>query len=456
MVPGHRSIEQQLDEADQLNREDEAISRTDVGPNGAQTGDGNVWERYERFFRTPPEIVFEWNDPESPARGWLVINSLKGGAAGGGTRMHAGLDREEVTFLAKAMELKFAFAGPPIGGAKSGIDFDPSDPRKSDVLKRWFRAILPELASRYGTAGDLNVSEIEEVIPCCREIGVNHPQLGVLHGHLDLEGEALGRRSELMHIGLDQPVPDSLGLAGREARVFGLVTGHSVACAALRLLERQGRKPEETRVLLQGFGTVGGAAALYMSRAGIPIVGVTDATSALLRSEGLTSDDVEALLLGRTGNTLPGVSDLRQGPDSHAEFWRQPAEMFVAAAGSGSLDAGRLDQLEAAGVTSIVSGANHPFWASEPGDTSLEQEADRRFAVIADVIASCGTAHAFACQARSDMPLRPEQVFDSIRETVEAAVDEAIRRCGHAETGLLSGALELALDRCGPKAGPEL
>jgi glutamate dehydrogenase (NAD(P)+) len=440
-----------LDQADQLKQEDGKITRLDVGPVGARDGAGDVWERYERFFRASPEIVFEWNDSETPARGWLVINSLKGGAAGGGTRMHSGLDREEVTFLAKAMELKFAFAGPPIGGAKSGIDFDPSDPRKPDVLRRWFRAILPELSSRYGTAGDLNVSEIEEVIPCCREIGVSHPQLGVLHGHLDLEGEALGRRSELMHIGLDQPVPDALGLAGREARVFGLVTGHSVACAALRLLERQGRKPEQTRVLLQGFGTVGGAAALYMARAGLKIVGITDATSALLSYDGLVASDVESLLLGRTGNTLPRVSDVVEGPESHEEFWRQPADMFVAAAGSGSLDARRLDGLEAAGLTSIVSGANHPFWASEPGDTTLEQEADRRFAVIADVIASCGTAHAFACQARSDMPLRPEQVFDSIRDTVEAAVDEAVRRGGSADTGLLAGALELALDRCGPE-----
>ena len=53
-------------------------------------GPGTIWERYERFFRAPPEIVFEWNDSETPARGWLVINSLKGGAAGGGTRMRSG------------------------------------------------------------------------------------------------------------------------------------------------------------------------------------------------------------------------------------------------------------------------------------------------------------------------------------------------------------------------------
>ncbi len=412
-------------------------------------GSGSIWERYETFFRTAPEIVFEWNDPETEARGWLVINSLKGGAAGGGTRMRTGLTRDEVTFLAKAMELKFAFAGPSIGGAKSGIDFDPADPRKSEVLRRWFTAIRTELSSRYGTGGDLNVSEIEEVIPCCKGIGINHPQLGVLRGHLGLDGEELGRRSELMHMGLDRSVPDQLGLAGKEARVFGLVTGHSVARAALRLLHHQGRAPEQTRVLLQGFGTVGGAAALYMARAGLKIVGIIDARSALLRPAGLTAREVESLLLTRTGNTLPPGEEVRDGPEAHEEFWSAPADLFIAAAGSGCLDSERLDSLAAAGVRSIVAGANHPFWASEPGDTSLERAADERFAVIADVIASCGTAHAFACQARSEFPLSPEVLFESIRETVEDAVDEAVLRSGNAEHGLLAGALDLALERCG-------
>jgi glutamate dehydrogenase (NAD(P)+) len=411
-------------------------------------GPASIWERYERFFRSPPEIVFEWTDAETSARGWLVINSLKGGAAGGGTRMHSALTRDDVTFLAKAMELKFAFAGPPIGGAKSGIDFDPADPRKSDVLRRWFTAIRTELVSRYGTAGDLNVSEIAEVVPCCKEIGISHPQLGVLRGHLGLDGEALGRRSELMHIGLDQPVPIELGLAGKEARVLGLVTGHSVASSALRLLRHQGRAPEQTRVLLQGFGTVGGAAALYMARAGLSIVGIIDAHSALLRPEGLNVPEVESLLLTRSGNTLPPHVDVQDGPDAHAEFWSTPADLFVAAASSGALDSNRLDSLTLGGVKSIIAGANHPFWASELGDTTLEQEADRRFAVIADVIASCGTAHAFACQARSEYPLRPEALFLSIRDTVESAVDEAVRRSGSPWHGLLAGALELALERC--------
>ena len=102
-----------------------------------------TWKRYSEFLERAPEAVFEWNDPETSARGWLVINTLKGGAAGGGTRMRQGLQREEVEYLSKVMELKFSVSGPPIGGAKSGIDFDPAHPRKREVLARWFEAIRP-------------------------------------------------------------------------------------------------------------------------------------------------------------------------------------------------------------------------------------------------------------------------------------------------------------------------
>ena len=117
-------------------------------------------ELLKKFEDKTPEIVFEWSDSETEAEGWAVINSLRNGAAGGGTRMRKGLDRREVESLAKTMEIKFTVSGPQIGGAKSGINFDPNDPRKKDVLKRWYKAVYPLLKAYYGTGGDLNVEEI--------------------------------------------------------------------------------------------------------------------------------------------------------------------------------------------------------------------------------------------------------------------------------------------------------
>jgi len=133
-------------------------------------------ELLERFENKRPEIVFEWSDSETEAEGWVVINSLRGGAAGGGTRMRVGLDKREVESLAKTMEVKFTVAGPPIGGAKSGINFNPNDPRKAGVLNRWYKAVSPLLKNYYGTGGDLNVEEVLEVIPITEKFGVWHPQ----------------------------------------------------------------------------------------------------------------------------------------------------------------------------------------------------------------------------------------------------------------------------------------
>ena len=143
----------------------------------------------QEFENKEPEVVFEWQDSETSAKGWIVINSLRGGAAAGGTRMRIGVTKNEVLSLAKTMEVKFVVAGPNIGGGKSGIDFDPKDPRKKDVLKRWFKAAKPILKSYYGTGGDMNVDEVEEVIPFCKNEGILFPLEGIVSGHFQLEGD---------------------------------------------------------------------------------------------------------------------------------------------------------------------------------------------------------------------------------------------------------------------------
>lgn len=408
-----------------------------------------VWSAYAAFLRRPPETVLEWHDPESPASGWLVVDSLRGGAAGGGTRMRPGLDRDEVTFLAKAMGLKFSVSGPPIGGAKSGLDFDPSDPRKPEVLLRWFRAARPILESRCGTGGDLNVDETLEVLPLAVEAGLAHPQQGVLRGHLGLEGVALERRLVAMRSALGRIPDGDLGLPAAGLRVSDLVTGYGVAVAARRRAERGGGNLDGARVLLEGFGSVGGAAALYLTRWGARIVGVVDAHAALVSERGLGREEVGALLLQRRGNRLPLALPPEEAERARERFARVGAELCVCAAASGTVDREILLRLEARGVETIVCGANRPFATSRPGDAGLEREADRRLAVVPDFIANCGAAHAFAYQVARDEPADPREIFDAVETTVCRALDEAVALAGGAERGLVGAALGAALERVG-------
>ena len=99
----------------------------------------HIKELIHEYESKSPEITFEWNDSQTSARGWVVINSMRGGASGGGTRMRKGLTLHEVTSLAKTMEVKFTVSGPQIGGAKSGIDFNPNDPRKKKCFSDGLR-----------------------------------------------------------------------------------------------------------------------------------------------------------------------------------------------------------------------------------------------------------------------------------------------------------------------------
>src|SRR5687768_4005627 len=170
--------------------------------------DTNMKELLKRFEEKRPEIVFEWKDSETEAEGWIVINSLRGGAAGGGTRMRKGLDKREVESLAKTMEVKFTVSGPAIGGAKSGINFDPNDPRKNEVLRRWFKAVVPILKNYYGTGGDLNIDEIHDVIPITVEYGLLHPQEGIVNGHLNVGKDEKIKRISQLRFGVSKVIED--------------------------------------------------------------------------------------------------------------------------------------------------------------------------------------------------------------------------------------------------------
>lgn len=405
-----------------------------------------MWKRYNAYLRRPPELTVDWRDPETGARGWLVINSLRGGAAGGGTRMRAGISPREVVYLAKAMDLKFSLSGPAIGGAKSGIDFDPTDPRKADVLERWYRAITPYLRHHYGTGGDLNVDEVLEVIPTFQRLGFEHPQEGVVRGHLMPTPERFKRIIRNLKAGVEAVVPEGLGPGGVTVTVSDVITGYGVARAVERYYERTGRGLRGVRVLLEGFGNVGAACGLYLARAGASIVGISDARSALVVPEGLDAEEVEALMRRRENKLLPDHPRKLPADERH-RFDEAAADVFVCAAVSGSLTSTRLDRLAASGVKVIASGANQPFRESRLGSTLVAQRADHQFTVLGDILANCGMARTFSYLmedgARPDAPA----IFAAVDRTIADSLDEVLDRSRNRTTGLLAATLGLGLDR---------
>jgi glutamate dehydrogenase (NAD(P)+) len=415
--------------------------------NAGTPGDAHAteWARYAAFLRRPPELTMAWSDRDSPARGWLVINSSRGGATGGGTRMRTGLRSREVTYLAKAMELKFALSGPPIGGAKAGIDFDPTDPRRLPVLERFYRSIAPFLRERYGTGGDLNVDEALDVIPAFRRIGLDHPQEGVVRGHYRPDQAGYLDILHRLERGVVAPIVGVHAVDGVDFTVSDAITGFGVARTVQRFFERQDRDIHGARVLLEGFGNVGASCALYLARAGARIASVRDARSVLRSPGGLSAPEVEDLIRRRTNKLLP-ADDARVESLDAAGFWMD-ADVFVSAAISESVEPDTLDRLAAHGVGVIACGSNQPFRETKLGSTRVARQADRRFAILADILSNCGMARTLSHLMATGSDVDAESTFAAVDATITRTLDEVLDRSANRPRSLLAATLGLALDR---------
>ncbi|HMB62511.1 MAG TPA: Glu/Leu/Phe/Val dehydrogenase dimerization domain-containing protein [Eudoraea sp.] len=380
-------------------------------------------ELLKKYENKPPEIVFNWKDQETRAEGWVVINSLRGGAAGGGTRMRSGLDMNEVLSLAKTMEVKFTISGPPIGGAKSGINFDPHDPRKRGVLERWYNAVAPLLKSYYGTGGDLNVDEIHEVIPITEDAGVWHPQEGVFNGHFKpTEADKINRIGQL-RLGvkkvLENPAysPDLT----RKYTVADMITGFGVAEAAKHFYNIYGDSIVGKRVVIQGFGNVGSAAAFYLSRMDARIVGIIDSAGGVVKEEGFSRKEIQDFFRYKKGNALI-ADELIPFEEINKRIWELPTEVFVPCAASRLITREQITKMINTGLEVISCGANVPFADKEIFFGPIMEYTDERVSLIPDFISNCGMARVFAYFMERRVGIEDELIFNDTSDTIRKAI----------------------------------
>lgn len=400
----------------------------------------------QKFESKIPEIIFQWQDSETEAKGWVVINSLRGGAAGGGTRMRLGLDQHEVISLAKTMEVKFTVSGPPIGGAKSGINFDPKDPRKKDVLKRWYKSVTPLLKHYYGTGGDLNVDEIQEVIPITEDCGVWHPQEGVFNGHFQpRESQKINRIGQLRlgvlkAIEIDKYSPD----VTRKFVVADMITGYGVSESVKHYYNIYGGDLKGKRVVVQGWGNVGAAAAYYISQEGAKIVGIIDKEGGLINETGFTFEEIKKLFLEKRDNSLVSKK-IRPFDEINRKIWDLKCEIFLPCAASRLIKQNQVEKMIKSGVEVIAPGANVPFADNEIFFGPISEFTDQNISLLPDFISNCGMARVFAYLMSNDLEkLEDEKIFLDTSKTIKFAIQNIYDK-NSMKTQISKTAFEIAL-----------
>ncbi|MEU7319435.1 Glu/Leu/Phe/Val dehydrogenase dimerization domain-containing protein [Streptomyces griseoviridis] len=371
-----------------------------------------------------------WTDHVTGRQGFLVVDRLVRGVASGGLRMRAGCTLDEVIGLARGMTMKEALHYDPqgryipLGGAKGGIDCDPRDPAAYGVLVRFLRAVRPTVENVWTTGEDLGLTQ-DLVDRAAAEAGLVS-SIQAVYPLLDDETAARRRLADAFAVEVD-----GIGLDE-------LVGGCGVAESALAALDRAQLPYREARVAVQGLGTMGGATARFLSRAGLAVVAVADVKGTIANPDGL---DVEALLAARDAYGTVDRAALRPSDaELPGDAWLSAeAEVLVPAAVSYAID---VANQEAVTARWIVEAANMPVLPE-----AEEALAARGVTVLPDVVVNSGTNAWWWWTLFGDIGPDAEQAFAHTRRAMRTLVDRTLTRAETDGTTPRAAAHALVADR---------
>ena len=231
-----------------------------------------------------PYLLVEWNDTETEAVGWLCVYNFVSNYAGGGTRMHPTVTKEEVIRLGTTMGYKYkACESQTTGGCKGGIRYDYKATDARDVLKRYIKAMTPYIKAGVTLGGDLGV-DYGDVLKIFEEIG----GIGVLPQTKKMLADPVVQKGISDH-------DVACGLKYDGFFMYDMITGYGCA-AALDEAWKMKHKDTNARVVIQGFGCVGASMAYCLDKMGYKVVGIADANGMIECQEGL---DVKSLVSTR-------------------------------------------------------------------------------------------------------------------------------------------------------------
>jgi Glutamate dehydrogenase/leucine dehydrogenase len=348
--------------------------------------------------------------------GYRVQHSIARGPAKGGIRFAPDISLDEMRALASWMTWKCAVVNIPFGGAKGGVVCDPAILSEGE-LERITRRYTAEIIDFIGPERDVPAPDMN----------TNEQTMAWI-----MDTYSMHKRHTVTAVVTGKP----LNLGGSRGRREA--TGRGCLFVTLQALKKFEMKPEDTRVIIQGFGNVGGMAARLMQEAGFKIIGIIEYDGAVFNQNGL---DIAALARHRmeTGSIL-GFSE---GEDADKdEALLRPCDVLVPAAKENVITSANADRIRA---KILCEGANGP--TTSVADAIL---AERRVFVIPDILANTGgvTVSYFEwVQDRQGYFWNEKLVNRRLEEIMVDSFDDVISYAGKHNVHNRTAAYMLALDR---------
>jgi glutamate dehydrogenase (NAD(P)+) len=327
--------------------------------------------------------------------GYRVQHSIARGPGKGGIRYAPDVSLDEVRALASWMTWKCAVVNIPFGGAKGGVICNPamlSDGELERITRRYTAEISDIIGpDRDVPAPDVNTNDrVMAWIMDTYSMHVRHATTAVVTG-------------KPMELG---------GSRGRTE-----ATGRGCMIVTLEALKKFGMRPEDTRVVIQGFGNVGGMAARLMAARGFRIVGIIEYYGAVYNANGL---DIPALTEHRRETGF--VTNFAGGEniDKEQAFFLE-CDVLLPAATENVITSANADKLR---CKILCEGANGP--TTPLADEILEK---KKIFVIPDILANAGGVTVSYFEWVQD-----RQGFFWNEELVNSRLEEIMVRSFHAVT----------------------
>src|SRR6202140_3539614 len=348
--------------------------------------------------------------------GFRVQHSIARGPAKGGIRYAPDVTLDEVRALASWMTWKCAIVNIPFGGAKGGVICDPHKMSQGE-LERMTRRYTAELIEFIGPEKDVPAPDVN----------TNEQTMAWM-----MEKYSMHMRQTVTAVVTGKPINIGGSRGRREA------TGRGIMIVCDQAIKKLGLKPENTRVIVQGFGNVGSNAARLMAKAGYHIIGVIEVDGALYNRHGI---DVEALEKHRA--TTRSITGFREAESADpAELMLTECEILVPAATENQITSRNADRVK---CRILAEGANGPTTAA--ADEIL---ADKKVFVIPDILCNAGgvtTSYFEWVQDRQGYFWKESVVNEQLETIMVVAFDDVVR---YAETPGVNNriaAYMLAIDR---------